>query len=196
MEKEVKNVESVEEEAVDTQEVAEESVKTFTQEEVDKLVQERVNRAVKKAEREAQAKMDEAEKLRKMNAEEKARYESQKQADRIAELEAKLNRNGLEKEATQMLSEAGITANDTVLSLLVKDSAEATQEAVRVFAGLVDDLSDKKVAEMLKGKTPQKTEKSHNTELTKEQFDRMSYRARLDLKQSNPELYNQLLKGR
>lgn len=91
-----------------------------------------------------------------MNAEQKAEYEAQKQADRIAELEAQLNRNGLEKEASKMLSEAGIVASDDILSFVVKNDAEGTQEAVNALSSLVNDLADKKVSEMLKGKTPKK----------------------------------------
>ena len=136
--------------------------------------------------------MDEAEKLRKMNAEQKAEYEAKKQADYIAELEAKINRSGLEKEASKMLSEAGIVTSDEILSFVVKDNAEETQEAVTNFTSLVNDLADKKVSEMLKGKTPRKVEQSTAGAITKEQFDRMGYKSRNELLQNDPELYAKL----
>ena len=136
--------------------------------------------------------MDEAEKLRKMNAEQKAEYEAQKQADRIAELEAQLNRNGLEKEASKMLSEAGIVASDDILSFVVKNDAEGTQEAVNALSNLVNELADKKVSEMLKGKTPKRFEQSTTGAITKKQFDKMGYKDRNELLQNNPELYHQL----
>lgn len=193
MAEEVKDevVEEVIEEA-STQEEIEATEKTFTQAELDAIIQKEKSKAKRSAEREYKAKMDEAEKLRKMNAEQKAEYEAQKQADRIAELEAQLNRNGLEKEASKMLSEAGIVASDDILNFVVKDDAEGTQEAVSALSSLVNELADKKVGEMLKGKTPKKVEQSTSGVITKEQFNKMGYKDRNELLQNNPELYHQL----
>lgn len=174
------------------QEQTEVAEKTFTQAELDAIIQKEKAKAKRSAEKEYQAKIDEAERLRKMNADEKAEYEAKKQAAYIAELEAKINRSGLEKEASKMLSEAGIAASDEILALVVKDDAERTQEAVNGFAELVNQLADNKVKEMLKGKTPRKVEQSTAGAITKEQFDRMGYKDRNELLQSNPELYAQL----
>lgn len=177
------------------QEQTEVAEKTFTQAELDDIVKKEKAKAKRSAEKEYQAKIDEAERLRKMNADEKAEYEAKKQAEYIAELEAKINRSGLEKEASKMLSESGIAASDEILALVVKDDAERTQEAVNGFAELVNQLADNKVKEMLKGKTPRKVEQSTAGAITKEQFDRMGYKDRHELRQSNPELYAQLVKG-
>lgn len=174
------------------QEQTEVAEKTFTQAELDAIIQKEKAKAKRSAEKEYKAKMDEAEKLRKMNADEKAEYEAKKQAAYIAELEAKINRSGLEKEASKMLSESGIAASDEILALVVKDDAERTQEAVNGFTELVNQLADNKVKEMLKGKTPRKVEQSTTGAITKEQFDRMGYKERNELLQSNPELYAQL----
>ncbi len=191
---ETKDASVVEEETeqASTQEQAETAEKTFTQAELDAIIQKEKGKAKRAAEKEYKAKMDEAEKLRKMNAEQKAEYEAKKQADYIAELEAKINRSGLEKEASKMLSEAGIVTSDEILSFVVKDNAEETQEAVTNFTSLVNDLADKKVSEMLKGKTPKKVEQSTAGAITKEQFDRMGYKSRNELQQSDPELYEKL----
>lgn len=182
-------------EKASAQEQAETAEKTFTQEELDAIIQKEKGKAKRAAEREYQAKMDEAEKLRKMNAEQKAEYEAKKQADYIAELEAKINRSGLEKEASKMLSEAGIVATDDILAFVVKDDAGSTKETINSFTALVNDLADKKVSEMLKGKTPKKVENNTSGSITKEQFDRMGYKSRNELLQSDPELYAQLVKG-
>ena len=194
MAEETKETSVVEEgtEQASTQEQAETAEKTFTQAELDAIIQKEKGKAKRAAEKEYKAKMDEAEKLRKMNAEQKAEYEAKKQADYIAELEAKINRSGLEKEASKMLSEAGIVTSDEILSFVVKDNAEETQEAVTNFTSLVNDLADKKVSEMLKGKTPKKVEQSTAGAITKEQFDRMGYKSRNELQQSDPELYEKL----
>ena len=166
--------------------------KTFTQSQLDEIIQKEKAKAKRSAEKEYQAKMDEAEKLRKMNEVQKAEYEQEKQRAYIAELEAKINRSGLEREASKMLSEGGIVVDDKILSIVVKDTAESTQEAVEGFVALVNELADKKVGEKLKGKTPKKMEDTTAGEITKEQFNRMGYQSRNELLQNNPELYHKL----
>lgn len=184
-----------ENETVDTSQAEETTEKTFTQAELDEMIQREKAKAKRAAEKEYKAKMDEAEKMRDMNEAQKAEYEAKKQADYIAELEAKINRSGLEKEASKLLSEGGLIADDKILNFVVKDTAEDTLEAVNSFTALVNDLADKKVSEMLKGKTPKKVEQTTSASITQEQFNRMSYRAQLDLQKSDPELYEKLSKG-
>lgn len=161
--------------------------KKYTDADVDKII----NKKFAKWKEEAEKAEKEAEKLRKMNTEQKAEYEAQKQAERIAELEAQLNRNGLEKEASKMLFEAGITADETVLDFVVRNNAEDTQQSVQSLIGLVNTLADAKVQTMLVGKTPTKQEETGQG-ITKEQFRKMGYQSRNELFQTNPELYNQL----
>lgn len=180
-------------ETVDTQEnvdtVQEEKhERTFTRAEIGKML----SAERSKWEAEQEAKENEAEKLRQMNETQKAEYEQEKQKAYIAELEAKINRSGLEREASKMLSEGGIAVDDKILGLVVKDTAESTQEAVESFVALVNDLADKKVGEKLKGKTPKKMEDTSAGEITKEQFNRMGYQSRNELIQNNPELYHKL----
>ena len=179
-------------EQASTQEEEKATEKTFTQSQLDEIIQKEKAKAKRSAEKEYQAKMDEAEKLRQMNEAQKAEYEQEKQKAYIAELEAKINRSGLEREASKMLSEGGIAVDDKILGLVVKDTAESTQEAVESFVALVNDLADKKVGEKLKGKTPKKMEDVSGSEITKEQFNRMGYQSRNELLQNNPELYHKL----
>ena len=179
-------------EQASTQEEEQATEKTFTQSQLDEIIQKEKAKAKRSAEKEYQAKMDEAEKLRQMNETQKAEYEQEKQKAYIAELEAKINRSGLEREASKMLSEGGIAVDDKILGLVVKDTAESTQEAVESFVALVNDLADKKVGEKLKGKTPKKMEDTSAGEITKEQFNRMGYQSRNELLQNNPELYYKL----
>lgn len=179
-------------EQASTQEEEKATEKTFTQSQLDEIIQKEKAKAKRSAEKEYQAKMDEAEKLRQMNEAQKAEYEQEKQRAYIAELEAKINRSGLEREATKMLSEGGIAVDDKILGLVVKDTAESTQEVVESFVALVNDLADKKVGEKLKGKTPKKMEDTSAGEITKEQFNRMGYQSRNELLQNNPELYHKL----
>lgn len=185
-------VEEPKEEQVDTQQGVESTEKTFTQSQLDEIIQKEKAKAKRSAEKEYQAKLDEAEKLRQMNEAQKAEYEQEKQRAYIAELEAKINRSGLEREASKMLSEGGIAVDDKILGLVVKDTAKSTQEAVESFVALVNELADKKVSEKLKGKTPKKMEDTSAGEITKEQFNRMGYQSRNELLQNNPELYHEL----
>ena len=180
-------------ETVDTQEnvdtVQEEKhERTFTRAEIGKML----SAERSKWEAEQEAKENEAKKLRQMNEAQKAEYEQEKQRAYIAELEAKINRSGLEREASKMLSEGGIAVDDKILGFVVKDTAESTQEAVEGFVALVNELADKKVSEKLKGKTPKKMEDTSAGEITKEQFNRMGYQSRNELLQNNPELYHKL----
>lgn len=179
-------------EQASTQEEEKATEKIFTQSQLDEIVQKEKAKAKRSAEKEYQAKMDEAEKLRQMNEAQKAEYEQEKQRAYIAELEAKINRSGLEREASKMLSDGGIAVDDKILGLVVKDTAESTQEAVESFVALVNDLADKKVGEKLKGKTPKKMENTSAGEITKEQFNKMGYQSRNELLQNNPELYHKL----
>lgn len=181
-----------EKEKVDNPETVEDAPKTFTQSEVDELIKKRLAKQEKSFDKRMQEKLDEAEKLRAMNETQKAEYEQEKQRAYIAELEAKINRSGLEREASKMLSEGGIVADEKILGLIVKDTAERTQEAVESFVALVNDLADKKVGEKLKGKTPKKMEDTSTGEITKEQFNKMGYQSRNELLQNNPELYRKL----
>ena len=193
MAEEVKeDVLEIEKETVDNPETVEDAPKTFTQSEVDELIKKRLAKQEKSFDKRMQEKLDEAEKLRAMNESQKAEYEQEKQRAYIAELEAKINRSGLEREASKMLSEGGIVTDDKILGLVVKDTAEATQEAVESFVALVNDLADKKVGEKLKGKTPKKMEDTSAGEITKEQFNRMGYQSRNELLRNNPELYHKL----
>lgn len=179
-------------EKASTQEEEKATEKTFTQSQLDEIIQKEKAKAKRSAEKEYQAKMDEAEKLRQMNESQKAEYEQEKQRAYIAELEAKINRSGLEREASKMLSEGGVVADDKILGFVVKDTAESTQEAVESFVALVNDLADKKVGEKLKGKTPKKMEDVSDGGITKEQFNKMGYQSRNELLQNNPELYHKL----
>ena len=193
MAEEVKeDVLEIEKETVDNSETVEDAPKTFTQSEVDELIKKRLAKQEKSFDKRMQEKLDEAEKLRAMNESQKAEYEQEKQRAYIAELEAKINRSGLEREASKMLSEGGIIADDKILGLIVKDTAERTQEAVESFVALVNDLADKKVGEKLKGKTPKKMEDTSAGEITKEQFNKMGDQSRNELLQNNPELYHKL----
>src|SRR5699024_8202547 len=132
MAEEVKNeevVEEVEQEQVDTQEATEqqpEDVKTYTQEELEEIIKARVAREKKATEKA----VEEASRLAKMNEDEKREFEYEKLQEELAELKRKDAYYGLSREASKMLAEHDIQANDDLLQFVVKDDAEGTQTAV------------------------------------------------------------------
>lgn len=119
--------------------------------EVDSIIKGRKS----KWQKEQEAKQKEAERLANMNENEKAEHEKQKLLDRINELEKKDNLTAMSKEASKMLSEASITADDEILDFVVKETAEETKGAVTKFISLVDKTAEAKTKQALTGKSPQ-----------------------------------------
>lgn len=196
MNKEEQNVEVVEQAEQVTaepeqQEVKPQDEKKYTDADVDAIIDRKFAKWIK----EQEEKETEAKRLAKMTAEEKAKHELDQKAKRINELEAQLNRKDMEATATNLLSEKGLFVNSDVLDFVVRDDAEQTLKAINAFSTLVNDLADKKVSELTKGATPKKMGQSTRSAVTKEQFDKMNYRSKLDLKNTNQELYDQLTKG-
>ena len=181
-------VEEVEQEQVDTQESAEQpKEKTFTEAEVQKLIKDRLAREKKAAEKA----VAEAEKLAKMNQEEKEKYEFEKLKQELEEYKRKDTYYSLSKEASKMLSEHDIQANDDLLQFVVKDSAEDTQTAVNSFVELINAKVEEGVKKALSGQSP-KVHTQGSNELTKEEFNKLGYKERIELKRTNEKLYKKL----
>ena len=92
---------------------------------------------------ELEEKKMEAAKLAKMNAAEAAEHEKQKLLDRIKEFEQREANLEMAKTASEMLGKSGIVANEGILSLVVKDTAEATSEGVKAFIDLLNVEKEK-----------------------------------------------------
>ena len=188
--KETEVVEEVEQEQVDTQESTEqqqEEVKTYTQEELEEIVKARVAREKKAAEKA----VEEAAKLAKMNEEEKREFEYQKLQEELAELKRKDAYYGLSREASKMLAEHDIQANDDLLKFVVDDSAEETQSKVNAFVELFNAKVEEGVKKALSGRAP-RANVNANQAVTKEDFNKMGYSERVALKQKDENLYNKL----
>lgn len=125
-----------------------------TDDDVDNIVKSKQSRWQKKLDEEKA----EAEKLAKMNADEKLQYELDKAKQELADERRRNSKMSLSKEASKMLSEANISANDEMLDVLVKDDAEGTKEAVETFIRLVDEAAEQKTKTALSGKAPRKNQ--------------------------------------
>ena len=191
MAEEVKNeevVEEVEQEQVDTQETTEQQPeKKYTQEELEEIIKARVAREKKATEKA----VEEAAKLAKMNEEEKREFEYQKLQEELAELKRKDAYYGLSREASKMLAEHDIQANDDLLQFVVKDDAEGTQTAVNAFVELFNAKVEEGVKKALSGRAP-RANVNANQVVTKEDFNKMGYSERVALKQKDENLYNKL----
>lgn len=161
--------------------------KTYTQEELENIVKQRLDREKKAAEKA----IKEAEKLAKMNEDQKKQYELEKLQQELEEYKKKDAFYSMSKEASKMLSENGITADDELLSFVVKDTAEDTQTAVKSFVELINKRVEEGVKKALAGNSPKATPKpgTNKNPFSKENFN-LTEQAKL-LKE-NPELYKQL----
>lgn len=163
---------------------------TFTKEQMEDIIKQRVAREKKAAEKAVQ----EAEKLAKMNQEEKEKYEFEKLKQELEEYKKKDTYYSLSKEASKMLAGNDIQASDDLLNFVVKDSAEDTQQAVNSFVELLNAKVEEGVKKALSGQSP-KVHTQGSNEITQEEFDKLGYKERVELKRTNEKLYQKLAKG-
>lgn len=178
--------------------------KTFSQAEVDEMVQERVAKERKKINSSLRADIEqdvrsqieneqsEAKKLKKMNEDQRQKYNLDKKDQEIAELKAKLNRSEMEHVATDLLSKKGITADTDTLNFVVAEDAETTQANIDRFADLINKKAQANRREDFNVPEP-KSGNSGRKAVDVKEFNKMGYHERLELKQKQPTLYQQLL---
>ena len=150
MTEEIENTEVIEEENTEAKANNEPQEEMISKSEMEKIIKERVAREKKATEKA----VVEAEKLAKMNAEEKREHERQKLEEELAEYKRKDQYYSLSREATNMLHEHSITADDELLSMIVKDTAEDTQSAVNSFVTLLNAKVEEGVKQALSGNSP------------------------------------------
>ena len=161
----------------------------YTDEDVNKIVSQKFA----KWQREKDEAIEEAKKLEKMNKEQRDEHERQKLEEELAEYKRKDQYYSLSREATNMLHEHGITANDELLGMIVKDTAEDTQTAVNSFVTLFNAKVEEGVKQALSGKSPKVHAKNEKV-ISAEEFKNMTYPEKVKLKADNPEMYNKIIK--
>lgn len=133
--------------------------KTYTQAEVTELIEKRLIR-----EREKQKKAaSEAEKLAKMSAQEQAEYQRDEYQKELEELKAKLARADIKETARAMLAADNISIPDNLISAIITDNAETTQQAIKGFAAAFKEAVKTEVANRLKGNEPKASTQSNIT---------------------------------
>lgn len=197
MEKERINMtEHIEEEVKEPKEVKKpepkEPEKKYTDEDVDRIINKRLARWQKEQEEKAA----EAERLAKLSAEERAN-------EQIKALQAEINtykqadaKRSMQKQVKTELSEAGLTVDESVASLLVRDTAEATKEAIDTYIKSMKEAQSKWEAEFYKGNKKSvvpPTDVSDKGQPTREQILKMPYAEHVAFKRNNPDLYNKIM---
>ena len=179
------------EESKDTeQEVEEQKPEAkYTDEDVNKIVSQKFA----KWQKEKDEAIEEAKKLEKMNKEQRDEHERKRLEEELAEYKRKDQFYSLSKEASKMLSEHDIHADDELLSFVVKDDAEATQMAVNSFVSMFNNKVEEGVKKALSGKSPKVHARTERV-ITAEEFKNMTYPEKVQLKTDNPEMYNQIIK--
>lgn len=117
-------------------------------------VDEIINRKFAKWQEEQEKKIAEAEKLAKMDADEKEKYERERLEEELALYKQREQRYGLAREASKILAENDIVADDRLLDVVVKDTADETYSAVNAFIALVNEHIEKGIKLALSGKSP------------------------------------------
>lgn len=137
----------------------------FTQAEVDAMMKDRLARADKAKEKA----IEEAQKLATMNEEQRKQHEFEQLQKELAEYKQKDTFYSLSKEASNMLAEHGVQANDELLQFVVKSDAEGTQQAVNTFVGLFNKAVEAQVKEKLSGSAP-RVNTGNQSGMTKEKI--------------------------
>lgn len=176
-------------------------VKTYTEEELNAKLQAEADRRVTKAlqtakekwEQEQAVKIEQEKELAKLSEEEKAKKQLEMERQSLEKERLEFKKIKLELETTKILDERKLPTK--FAKYLIAEDNEKTLANINEFQESWQQAIQSEIESRLKGKTPQKNGNTEVAGVTKEQFKKMGYTQRLELKNSNPELYNQLLGG-
>lgn len=165
----------------------------YTDEDVDKIIAKRLDRWQKDQE----AKQKEAERLAAMSAEERANEEIKKLKAQIKTYEQAETRHAMAAQVEKELKEANLTVDANMVGMLVRDTAEETQAAIKTFVASMEAMQKQWDVERSKGKlkpSAQPTSLDVNSKLpTKDQILRMTYGDHVAFKQAHPEEYKKIM---
>ena len=165
------------------------TVKTFTQEEVDKIVNKRLARERKDIEAKIEAERAEAERLAKMSEAEKQQALFKKQVAEFEATKRAFDQELLLNDTSKQLASKNLPIE--FAEMLKANDAESTFENIKVFEAKFNEAVEKLVNERLRGNTP-KARSEVSSGMSKEAFDKLSYKEKVELFNTDPELYNKL----
>lgn len=177
-----------ENEAVD-ETTAQEDVKTYTQEEVLALIQSEADKRVSQALKTQKKKYEKEISLSKLDGDEREKAEKD---NRIAELEEQLAKFEIERNKSELktvLSSRGLSAEFADI-VAITDDIEASQANIDKLDKLFKAAVKAEVEKRLAGNAPKGN--GATAAITKENAKNMSIAQLQKLRQTNPELYNNL----
>lgn len=136
----------------------------YTDEDIDRIFAKKFAEMEKKKKKE----IDEATRLAKMTEAEKQAHKTEQLEAELKELKAANAKAEMSKVARGMFSEKGISASDAIISMLVKDDADSTKEAVESYIEIFNAEVAKAVKDRMKGETPKKG--SSGSTMTREEI--------------------------
>lgn len=174
--------------------------KTDLEKEVTREVDRRVETGIQKGLETQKAKwQEEWEKKSKMTTEELVKEQlalkEKEIQDRARELSLKSNR----LLAKEKISSANLSPSELedILDMMVSDNEESTSANVDKFIGKLNSMLSTKEAQLRESLSKVQPPSGGNTggsEITKDVFNKMTYAQKLELKQSQPEVYATLMK--
>jgi hypothetical protein len=173
--------------------------KTYTEDEVKAQVQAEADRRVSQALETAKAKWAEEEQAKVKQAEELAKLSEKERAAK----ELEIQRNEFEQEKSKFERERLILQTEKELinenmppefaRFIVAETGEQTRANINTLKASWQAAIEKAVDDKVKGRTPTGNAAATTGAVTKEQFNKMTYLERLELKQKNIKLYESLL---
>jgi hypothetical protein len=135
----------------------------------------------------------------KFSAEELAQKELESRMSELTSKEKEILRRGNKLDALEKLNSAGVpkSAYEKLLDKLIDEDLDSTNANVENFIGVFNDTKSSLETEIKKQFSniqPPPTGNNDNGEVTKDKFLKMGYQQKLELKQSNPELYATFIK--
>lgn len=176
-----------------------EEPKMLSQDEVNRLIAQSKSKAKEEAKKELEAEyqeqlqseVEEAKRLAKMNEDEQQKHQLKKLQEELEALKKKEAQYGLAKEASKMMAEKGIVADDALLQVLVTEEAETTHDAVKNFLSLFEAKVQEGVKVALSGTPPKANTKRDQVENPWSK-DTFNLTKQGELLKSNPALAAQL----
>lgn len=166
-----------------------ETVKTYTQEEVNAMLQSEADRRVSQALAKQQQKFDKQLSLAKLDGNEREKAEKDNLIAELQEQLAEFKMEAAKSEIKSVLSSRGLSAEFADL-LKITDDTQATQAVIDKFDKLFKQAVSQAVEKRLGGKTPKTA--VNTSEMTAEDFRKLSYQEMMGLKASDPELFRKL----
>ena len=176
-----------------------EQVKTYTEDELKAQIQAETDRKVTKALETAKAKWLEEEQAKVKQAEELAKLSEKERLAKELEIqrnEFEAEKSKFQRERLTLQTEKDLISKDMPAEFapfVVADTAEQTLININTLQASWQAAIEKAIDDKVKGRTPTGNAAATTGAVTKEQFNKMTYLERLELKQKNIKLYESLL---